>query len=249
MIEIVNESGYKALRTLAHRCPDLFISPDPNRLRDEVIGEAGTEEVWREPLKVETSLEPLNDVSEQGPDTDARYSKIVREALAGISLIQVVDELLWASINCFAIARYVPKRWATSSIIQRDPRAFVDRHWLKGGPDGRQSNAAARLWWLGEISKRVARHSKYTPDRLLDAMANNVNLYHQTLDRRYLIANPKLVAAIYECALDGNDHLFQTQYANQLFKSLNVRAGAQAFDLMDIDELRSVVEDAIPPKE
>ena len=248
-IRLVNDNGYKALRTLARGHPQVFMSPDPDRLRNAMISEAATKNVWRKPLKVGTPLAPLNEVSEQGPGTDAHYSKIMREALADISLAQAADELLWASINCFAIAHYVPKRWATSNMRQRNPEAFVDNHWLKGGPDGRQSNAAARLWWLGEISERVARYSKYTSDQLLNAMANNVNLYHQTLDRRYLIANPRLIAAIYECALDGNIHLFQTQYANQLFKSLNVRAGAQALDLMDDDELRSVVEDATPPKE
>lgn len=248
-IQLVNESGYKALRALARRDPQLFTSPDKKRLRDEMIKEAGTESVWRQPLKANCSLEPLNSISEEGPGTDAYYTKTVRMALADISLADAADELLWASINSFVIADYVPRRWATSNTRYKNPESFVDNHWLKGGPAGRQSNAAARLWWLGEISERVSKYSKYSSDELLSAMASNVNLYHQSLDRRYLIANPRLIAVIYEVALEGNEHLFQTAYANQLFKSLNLQAGATALDLMDDDELKSVVVEATPPKE
>ncbi len=248
-IQLVNESGYKALRALARRQPELFMSPDKSRLRDEIVKEAGTDNVWRQPLVLKCSLDTLNGVSEEGPSTDAYYTKTVRKALAEVSLAQAADDLLWASINCFAISDYVPKRWATSNTRHSNPESFVDSHWLRGGPAGRQSNAAARLWWLGEVAERVSKYSSYTSIELLSAMANNVNLYHQTLDRRYLLANPRLIATVYETTMNGNDHLFQTKYANQLFKALNVRAGATALDLMDDDELRAVVEEATPPKE
>lgn len=249
-IEMVNENGYKALRNLASRQPTLFTEPDVGRLRQEMEREAGTPDVWREPMRIAHPLDSLNKNKDKGPGTDARFSKIMRQALADISIIQAADELLWASINCFAIADYVPPRWATSNIRHSNPERFVDLHWLRGGPDGRQDNAAARLWWLGEISDRVSRYTnKHTSDELLNAMAGNVRLYHQTLDRRYLLANPRIVAAIYEIALDGNDHLYQTGTASNLFKSLNVRAGATALDFMEDDELRALVRECVPPKE
>ena len=246
--ECVNEAGYKALRSLADTQPELFTQPDPNRLREAMRKDAGTENIWRETVALECSLEPLNSVRQSGPDTDAYYARIVREALSRISLSDASDELLWASVNCFAVADYVPKRWDTSNTRNTKPGQFVDRHWLRGGPDGRESNAVARLWWLGEISERVSRFSKYSADELLDAMANNVNLYHQTLARRYIVSNPRLVAAIYDIAIDGNEHLFQTKHANQMFKSINVRAGATALDLLEDDDLRAIVKEALPPK-
>lgn len=247
-IEIVNENGYRALRNLADKRPRLFTTPNTDMLRKEMVREAGTEDVVKDTISMRCSLDPLNEVDRAGPNTDYYYSKIVRRALADISPADVADELFWASINCFAIADYVPMRWGTSNTRKTNPEEFVDRHWLKGGPDGREANAAARLWWLGEISERVAGYSTHSADKLLWAMANNVNLYHQTLARRYLLANPRLVAAIYEIAMDGNDYLYQTAYANQMFKSLNIRAGATALDMMDNDELRAVVEEAKPPK-
>lgn len=247
-IKRVNENGYKALRSLARNQPDLFMKPDIGRLEEEMVNTADTLEVWGEPLPVGCSLDPLNEIDESGPESDHHYAKIVRQALDGISLADAADELLWASINCFAIADYVPKRWETGLNSRTNLSKFVDDHWLRGDTEGRRANAIARLWWLGELSDRVSQHSHYSADALLQAMANNVNLYHQTLSRRYLLANPRIVAAIYEVALNGNTHLFQTRYATQMLSSLNVRGGASALDLMDEDEIRQVVEEAVPPK-
>ena len=248
-IERVNEDGYRSLLGIASDSPHFFTDPDLGRLRHEMIERAETDNLWSQPIPLGRSLDSLNDVEERGPGTDYYYAKIIRQALDGLSLLDVADELFWASINCFTIAEYVPTRWSTSNTRNTNPTNFVNAHWLKSGSKGRESNAAARLWWLGEIADRVAQFSQHDSDELLKAMANNVNLYHQTLARPYLLANPRLVAAIYDLALDENKHLFQTAYANQLFKSLNVRAGATALDMMDDDELRAVVEEAKPPKE
>ena len=247
-VDRVNEDGYRTLLGIAGDSPQFFTDPDLERLRQEMTERAETEDLWGRPIQLGCSLDSLNDVEERGPDTDYHYAKIIRQALEGLSFLDVSDELFWASINCFTIAEYVPTRWSTSNIRNTNPTNFVNAHWLKTGSRGRESNASARLWWLGEIAERVARFSQHNSDELLGAMANNVNLYHQTLARPYLMANPRIVAAIYDLALDGNEHLFQTAYANQLFKSLNLRAGATALDMMDDDELRDVVEEAKPPK-
>ncbi len=248
-IKRVNENGYKALRALARNQPDLFMTPDPGKLQNEMANVADTDDVWGQPLDAGCSLDPLSEIIEPGPESDYDYAKIVRQALDGISPADAADELLWASINCFAIADYVPLRWQTGLTNRTNLSNFVESHWLKGGGDGRIANAAARLWWLGEFSERVSQHSQYSEDDLLKVMANNVNLYHQTLARRYLLANPRVVAAIYEVALNDNTHLFQTTHANRMLRALNVRGGASALDLMDDDEIRQVVEDAVPPKE
>lgn len=245
-LQIVNETGYKALQRLAQKSPDLFTTPNIDKLKASMVSEAGTSDVWRQTILLECSLKPLNDIMEKGPVTDARYTKIMRQALADIPTADAADKSIWASINCFAIADYVPIRWETSNIRYSNPEGFVNKHWLKWGSSARQDNAAARLWWLGELSERVSRHSKYSADDLLDAMANNVNLYHQTLSRPRLLANSKLVAVIYESAMEGNAHLYQTKYANAMYKSLNARYEAATLASMNLSELRAVVGDAVP---
>ena len=57
-----------------------------------------------------------------------------------------------------------------------------------------------------------------------------------------------MLAVPYDVFLDGNEHLNVTKAASDMLKSLNIRAGANALDMMDYDELRGIVEEAKPPK-
>ena len=248
-IRIVNEEGYKALTKLADKNPSLFTDPAPERLTEQMIAEASTESVWGPTLELIGALESLNTATTSGPSMDAAHSRTLRAAIPGITLTRASDELLWATLNCFALAEYVPVRWATSNTRNTNPSSFVKKHWIHyTAADGRESNAAARLWWMGELAERISQYSEHTADELLDTMGNNVNFYHQTNDRPYLAANPRLLAAMYDVFLDGNDHLNITKNASAMLKSLNIRAGATALDMMDYDELRSVIEEAKPPK-
>ena len=89
----------------------------------------------------------------------------------------------------------------------------------------------------------------YSEDELLDAMANNVELYHQLLFRPNLISRSRLIAAIYEVFLEpDNEYLGYRPYPNQLMRSLNLMAAQVSLDFMDMTELRGAVEEAKPPK-
>lgn len=248
-LRIVNDDGYKALRRLAENNPSCFINPVGKQLEQLMAEEAGTNEVWGPRLELHDDLASLIQETEAGPRRDAAHAKTIRKALAGLTPAAASNGYLWASFNCFAIPQYLPVRWSTSNNKETKPSNFVLDHWIQySGSDGRKWNAAARLWWLGELADRIALYSKHSPDELLATMAGNVNFYHQTIDRTYLAANPRLLAVLYDVFLDGNEHLNVTKAASDMLKSLNIRAGANALDMMDYDELRSIVEEAKPPK-
>ena len=250
---LLNDAGISALASLALKNPKLFLDADPTVLAKGVKEQAQTEDIWGDALEITNEIEILNKISEGGPGTDAQYSRIVRQALSHLSADQGLDEYRWATINCFVLSNYVSVRWG--SALPKDSKKlpnFVKMHWLNGGlVDARRANAIARLWWLGEFSDRASQHSDlHSADEFLDAMANNVNLYHQLLSRPNLLSRPKLVAAIYEVFLDGNnDYLSATKYANEMLESLNLRAAELSVDFMDLSELREVVEELKPPKE
>ena len=249
-IRIINDEGYKGLRSLALSNPSLFTDSNPQNLAEQMAIQSGTDSVWGTPLELKTSLESLNSITESGPKTDAVHARTIREALSDITPASASDALLWASINCFAIPEYVPVRWGTSNNQTTKPTDFVEDHWLQYAlPAGRRSNAAARLWWMGELANRISQYSEHTSGELLDVMSNNVQFYHQTIARPYLAANPKLLGAMYDVFLDGNEHLNITRNISDMLKFLNIRAGATALDMMDYDELRAVIEEAKPPKE
>ena len=248
-LQIVNEEGYKALRNLAVRKPQMFISPEGQNLEELMIEEAGTTEVWKQTMNLKVTLESINAETTAGPTTDAIHARALRAALPQITAADAVDGNIWASINCFGIDRYVPNRWSTSNNKTSNPANFVRDHWIQyDRADGRKWNAAARLWWMGELAERVSQYSEHNADDIIDMMAENVNFYHQTIDRPYLAANPKMMAVLYDVFFDGNEHLSMTKNINELLKSLNIRAAANALDLMDYDQLRGIVEEAKPPK-
>ena len=251
-LPIISNAGYEALENLAESEPQLFTQGDANELRHRMEIAARDEngpdvELYGERLDIPVSLEELNRLQQGGPSSDADYVPTMRRAIGSL-VVQAANPLLWATLNCFELPQYVPVRWRSSNLPQATEN-FVRRHWLQySGSDGRESNAAARLWWLGEMATRAAEHSEHSYDDLLVAMAGNVNLYHQANDRSFLSSNTRLLAAVYDVFLDGNEHLRTTKDASALMMALNLRAATLSFDFLDYDELRSVVEEAKPPK-
>ena len=253
--KIINHSGLTALRELSQRSPGIFIDADPDVLHSAMIEAAKGQSIWSAtPLDLRRDLSPLNAIQEDGPGTDREFARVVRDALGHLTAARGLDEYIWATINCFVIPQYVSVRWQSSNQANKAEHLpnFVRRHWLDGGTiKARQDNAIARLWWLGEFATRAAQHSDWIDDDdMLDAMANNVNLYHQLFRRPNLLSRPKLVAAIYEVFLsDSNDYLNVTRYASELLRTLNFIAAQKSLDFMSVAELREVVEEAKPPKE
>ena len=251
-IRLVNDSGYDALQTLAESEPQLFVQGDAEELRRRMeqagLAEHGPDaELYGERLVMQASLADLNGLQKGGPESDAEYAPAMRQAV-GDSVVRSANRLLWTTINCFVSSQYVPVRWASSNLNQATEN-FIQRHWLQySGSNGRKWNAAARLWWLGEMATRAAEHSEHSFDNLLAAMAGNVNLYHQTVDRTFLSSNARLLAAVWDVFLDGNEHLRTTKDASDLMTALNLRAATLSFDFLDYNELRYVVEEAKPPK-
>ena len=254
VLKVVNANGLKALGDIAGDKPELFLQGKPDELRAEmdrvVLEEFGPNATPYDrdiPLKV--SLKALNELAEEGPKSDAGFAPYLRDAVGELTPAQSAESELWATINCFALPQYVTARWKSSSLSESGSTSFVDRHWLAySGSSGRKWNASARLWWLAEIAKRAEPYSEHSYEKLLETIAGNVNLYHQTIDRSYLSANPKFLAAIYDVFLDGNDHLRTTKDANSLVMALNMRAATTSFDWLEYDDLRRIVEEAKPPK-
>ena len=249
---MVNDDGLFALMRPADEKPELFLDPDPLELEKAMAERARTENLWGNPLGLREELSPLNELATGGPGTDAAFIPLLRKGLGHLPPAEGLNDYRWNTINCFVIPQYTKIRWsdAEPNDEKRLP-AFVKRHWLDGHlTDARQNNSADRLWWLGELSERAAKYSdQYDSTDFLEAMAGNVNLYHQLLYRRNLASRSKLVAAIYEVFLeDGNDYLSQTKYASEMMSTLNYLAADVSLDFMGVDELRDIVEEAKPPK-
>ena len=247
----LSDHGYRILDELARTDPGLFIESATDELRRRLEADANKEgespyQTNNRQLILEVPLDPLNDIDQRGPDTDAHYAPLIRQAVDDITPAQAADYLLWASINCFAISSYVSLRWSTSKLKNSNPTKYVKDHWLWNSRP-RISNASARLWWLKERANRASKYSIHSPETLLESMADNVGLYHQLSDRTYFAASPILVATIYDVVLAGNEYVYQRPMANKLLRTLNMKAGNMSFDILDYDELYEIVESSLPP--
>ena len=251
-IKLLNDEGVAALRRLAHEQPQLYFEANSDALKSAMISVAETDDLWRGNVGLQCDLSPMNNLDRSGPSTDAAFALLIRQALGHLSPSEGLNDYRWSTINCLVIPQYVHKRWSNALPKEkvRHP-AHIERHWFAGHKiDARQDNAVARLWWLGELSHRASKYSeRYGQEDILNAMAGNVNFYHQLLYRSNLVSRPKLVAALYEVFLeDGNDYLNVTQYGNEMFRALNYRAADVSLDMMELAELRDIVEECQPPK-
>lgn len=244
----LNDSGYRILYEMADSTPHIFISGNTAQLIEELEHRAQRLDVSPyvdSRINLKVSLDPLNRVDRKGPSTDARNVPILRRAVAGISSEQADQGIFWASINCFLLYPYISKRWSSSNIKNTKPNIFINRHWLWIGKQGRIWNAAARLWWLGELALRSSEFSIHSSHTLLTVMANNTGLFHAVMFSKFA-SNPVLVAAIYDTALAGNPLLFQKKHAKKLCVNLNVKS--DTFNILDYYELYQIVENCLPFK-
>ena len=259
-LRVLSDAGYRSLTILASERPEMFVNgviDDSNMLEAE-MRKIDSESIWAGARPLYRTIDELNDIKDRGPGADYRHAKIVGEALGELSPREYSDDLLWASLNCFPLAKYTSVRWQyTPRRSRKSPKTvsemsrFVESHWLRCGPDGRRANATARLFWLSELARRFAPESIHLDeDELLKFLSENVNVYHQVLSRPLLLAIPTLMAKIIEVICEpGNDYLKQTKYISDLLMALNIRAGAQSLDMMAAGELDSLIRESLPPKD
>ena len=263
-IPLLSTRGYQELWSLSNDDPKAFFE-DPSSdalkglLEKNCIAKGVMpDELWDGELTLQTDLQALNDADSQSDLTDASNAPIIRQAFPDITPAKAADHRLWASVNCFALLPYTTMRWnqrtSAKAPCRTDEvqklREWVQEHYLGHGVDMKQDNAGARLWWLTEMAERASAHSTHSADRLLPAMANDVEMYHQLLSRPYLFSNPRVVATIYDLALSsGNNYLLRRPYPNRMLQNLNLKAAAVSLGSLSDAAIRAVVEEAKPPKE
>ncbi len=118
-----------------------------------------------------------------------------------------------------------------------------------GWNTARESNTAARLWWLYEYARSADEHSEHPTDVLLSTMADNVNFYHPLLKHPYLMASDRIRAAVLDVSIRrGLAQQNNTSETNRMLRALNQLAGAVSLDILDNEALLDRIERVMPPK-
>jgi len=262
-VHALTADGYSLLQDVAKDDPALIRAAEPERLISDMLvrhedrtGGQGngtdlfTQRSW--PISHILSLVGLDAAAVAGPSSDAVHAEWLHSALPTVKAADMSDQRMLAAINCFHLPAYSNIRWKTSNLwSSSDPKKqarFVKGHWFG---NSKQSNTAARLWWLYELAKRAEEWSEHDTDTLLHTMANNVNFYHQMIVRRQeQSASDRVRAHILDVAIrDGHAARNRTSEWNHARQRLNLTAGAVNLDIITDDALRELIEGVMPPKE
>ena len=90
-LHIVNEEGYKALSNLASDKPQIFTNPQGYNLRELMILEAETDDVWKQTLDLQDDLLSINSEETAGHNTDAIHARTLRKAMPHITAADAID--------------------------------------------------------------------------------------------------------------------------------------------------------------
>ncbi|MDE0267880.1 MAG: DUF6339 family protein [Acidimicrobiaceae bacterium] len=259
-VRVLTDTGYGLLHHFARDAPHLLRDGNPETLWEEMQRRhAETSSDPDSPLFSQrywdiNPSQPLSSLIEdavRGPGKDEDHAKQLCDALPEVTAADMADQRVLASINCFHLADYPDVRWQNSNLwSSTDPDKqirFVVNHWLSDDSGFRESNTAARLWWLHYFARQASQHSEHSTNELLHEMANNINFYHPLLEYPYLMASDRIRAAILDvsirCGLPARNRDSDTR---NMLRALNLRAGAISLDILSDTELRKIVEEAMP---
>lgn len=259
-LRALTDVGYQLLLEIAKDQPELFRRKDPADLKEEMRRRQKNRPDPASSLFDHSRLaqpqQPLGALAEKavkGPSRDREHAEYLWHALPTVSAADMSDPRVLAAINCFHLqGRYVNTRWGLGPLGKSDKpekaTKFVSLHWLG---NSKESNTAARLWWLCEFSRRAGapRYSKYPTEVLLYELSSNVNFYHQMLRRTYLMASDRVRGTVIDVSLhDGLLRRNNTTATSRMLSALNRKAGAISLDVLSDKDLRRHVEGVMPPK-
>ncbi len=253
-IHPLTDAGYNLLIDVARNSPNLFFEPSLSQITSKFfeVAEERNEKNLFNFEKFWVPLFPLDHLSNDvvpGNKLDADHTRYIRNALPTITPADMSDRRVLASICCFNLVGYINTRWSLSKHFRSSSRAdqikFVESHWMGNIGNIKISNAAARIWWLGEFAARASKFSNNSFDELLEIMAENARLYDQMSDRLFM-ASDKIRAMILDIMIDKG--ISEAKDIDFIMTQLNKMAGGISLDILSKEDLKEKVTAALPPK-
>ena len=258
-VRAFTDEGYKLVEQLADTDPTLIRSGDRAAVVDALERLNQEQNTGRPPAIFDEARTWASDgpfpeggdaPNRGGPSHDDVAAFQMWEALPQAKRSHMSDRRVLAAINCLLLGGYPDIRWKSSKLWSSDDpdvrTKFVMNHWLG---HSKESNTAARLWWLYEYARSADEHSEHSTDVLVSTMADNVNFYHPLLKHPYLMASDRIRAAVLDVSIRrGLAQKNNASETNRMLRALNQLAGAISLDILDNEALRDRIEQVMPPK-
>ena len=235
------ESAMAQLEQWAADQPNLWLAQDTDFIAE--LARAGVKESEEStPVKAQGPIEMPKLDSNHRQDTD-RHSLKFSENLTGLTATAMADPNTLAWISCVHLLQYCRTRWPLQA--HADPANWVRRRFLSNKiSDITMWNAAGRILWLAETSRRVAEAQPHlSPERVLEHFVANPEHYHQC--HEYILMRSDRTAGEYVWALMDDAQGINREGARELAREINRAAGARLLDILDTKELRVIVSEAV----
>jgi len=215
-----------------------YRQPDP--WLDSFFKEGG----WYLPSKI-----PFGDVELISPKSatehyDFENTKIIYDALKGLSLTQASDERLWASLCHTTFWKYMRSRWPVEDWADK-PRVnelIKERYFLiPNRSRGLIRNGIARLWWYGYVSYDEKRTDPYELTRvLLKTLDISESLLGRAFSHNRNIAKT-ILSSMAKLETLGKPFYHRESFRD-LMKYINQVGGVTILDALDPSDLESLLD-------
>lgn len=135
----------------------------------------------------------LSASSNNPSDEDLENIKTIYTNMKSLTDSQAADERLWAGMCHDIFWDYMKKRWPLEKAS--DKEKFIKNHYFFGHGSARslQTNALARLWWIGRLSYDATLDN---PFELTEFLARDLNAFTFTLFGTNISNNPRILKCL-----------------------------------------------------
>lgn len=196
--------------------------------------------------KIEIDLDMLSKIS-CGEGGDYKEPENCKRMYLSLPLNPYLarDHRLWIYLTHTFLLDYTRKRWP----LPADPKKAIKHikaHFFVSGNRGlERNNSASRLWWMAHLCDRV--------DGVPFEDALNCFLYKSDV-RANIVERPttsqsiSIFSAIIKKlneSLENDKTLFERARFREFMKELNLQGGVKLLDMLDDDDLNTIIEECI----
>ncbi len=195
--------------------------------------------------KCQIDEDRLLDVHCSSDDTnEAACCLAVADGLNGVTPYLARDERIWVRLTHIELLHYSRTRWPIPS-TDIEAVAHIQKHFFARSARGiERDNAISRLWWMATVAGKV---EGLKTSEALDALLFQSDVRASIIERPSTSQNTALLSALViqlHKSLLSNQELFERKRFRSLMKQLNINGGVKLLDVLGVDILQEMVEEA-----
>lgn len=216
------------------------------RYRETGFADLKNEPGWDVPLGIEFDAEKLKTLDLSKPRNvsfiDLANSKVVGEALSGLSPSIANEERVWARLSHIEAFEYSRVRWLEG--VNEDKHAvLINKHFFASTQTGiRDDHAVSRLWWNYHIARTCAPDDI---DSALDLILTTADIRSNFVERIWMTSRQRIAGAVLRAMKSDPWITGAEQNFREFMKSLNRLGGGIVFEALSDADCNAFVAECV----